>query len=61
MAKHVVENVKVTFEDKSFTDEKGNTIEYVDIVLYIQGTPITCKVKPSDKSLLGYIRAHMGK
>lgn len=61
MARQVVENVKVVFEDKAFTDDKGNTIDYVDIVLYINGTPITCKVKPSDKSLLGYIRAHMGK
>lgn len=59
--KNVLKGCKVVFEDKSFEDKDGKTIDYVDIIIDINGVPVGCKVKPSDKSLLGYIRAQLPK
>lgn len=46
---------EMTVEDKSFTTEKGETVDYLDTTVMVGNTPIGFRVKPSDKNLLLFL------
>lgn len=59
--KNIIKGCTVVIEDKSFTNSDGKEVEFTEVTVDINGVPVACKVKPSDKALLGYIRAQLPK
>lgn len=56
MAKNVVKNVTMVFEDSQFTDQKGNMVDFVSVTANIAGEDIKMKIAPQDKSLFRMLR-----
>lgn len=49
-------NVLMTFEDKTFKNEKGESVDYVEILGKIYGEVFRFSVRKEDKALLLYLR-----
>lgn len=48
-------NTTVTFEDKSFKNDNGETVEYLSVMAKIAGEDVRLSVKKEDKSLLEFL------
>ena len=46
----------LTLEDKSFTNDKGETVNYVDASVIIDGERLTVKFRKEDRGLLRVLR-----
>lgn len=52
----VYENCKVAFVEKSFVNDKNETIKFVEIVVNVdEKTAVHAKPAKSDKSLVSYL------
>lgn len=54
-------NCTVTIEDKVFTNEQNQSVDYVDMRLQIFGGEFRISVKKEDKSLFQYLREQAKK
>ena len=51
----------LTIEEKSFTNDKNESVDYLDCVATIAGQKIKFYPKPEDKSLLKYLVGSLSK
>lgn len=49
-------NAVLTFEDKTFKNDQGETVDYISITSSILGETVRFSVKKEDKSLLQFLR-----
>lgn len=49
-------NAVLTFEDKTFKNDQGETVDYISITGSILGETVRFSVKKEDKSLLQFLR-----
>lgn len=49
-------NAVLTFEDKTFKNDQGETVDYISITSSIFGETVRFSVKKEDKSLLQFLR-----
>ena len=52
-------NTVLTFEDKVFTNDSGERIEYMSITAKIAGEDIRLEIKKEDKSLFKYLTSRV--
>lgn len=58
MAKHIV-NTTLTLEDKTFNNEKGETVNYTEASVVIDGERFKVSFRKEDRSLLRVLRRDM--
>lgn len=49
-------NAVLTFEDRTFKNDQGETVDYISITGSILGETVRFSVKKEDKSLLQFLR-----
>ena len=49
-------NAVLTFEDKTFKNDQGETVDYISVTSSILGETVRFSVKKEDKSLLQFLR-----
>lgn len=52
---------KLVLEDKTFTNEQGNSVEFVEASLVVQGEKFRINFRKEDKALLRFLRRDMQK
>ena len=51
----------LVLEDKTFTNEEGNSFEYVESTLVVKGEKFRINFRKEDKALLRFLRRDMKK
>lgn len=51
----------LVLEDKTFTDEQGNPVEYIETSLVVKGEKFRINFRKEDKALLRFLRRDMKK
>ena len=51
----------LVLEDKTFTNEQGNPVEYIETSLVVKGEKFRINFRKEDKALLRFLRRDMKK